>query len=204
MRVRVFRRSISLLALEAEYPPELHWTPIAMIDLDAWLPDPQVRGRHRRSAGATPEELWRAAQTVRLADAPVLGRAVRWRIPGTAPETSFRDLLRSYPFAVLADGDRWSVSGLCGRLWTLRRDYPSLEGPEDFLEWSEPGTARVLIAHWVEADGEDRSAICNESRVSAVDSAAAIRLRALWAVVGRLERLIGGEALGAATRMAER
>jgi hypothetical protein len=175
-----------------------------MIDLDAWLPDPQVRGRHRRSARATPEELWRAAQAVTIADAPVLGRAIRWRIPGTPPEMSFRDLLRSYPFAVLAEGDRWSVSGLCGRLWTLRRDYPSLQGPDDFLEWSEPGTTRVLIAHWVESDVQSRSALCNESRVSAVDSAAGIRLRALWAVVGGLERLIGGEALVAATRMAER
>jgi hypothetical protein len=175
-----------------------------MIDLDAWLPDPQVRGRHRRSARATPEELWRAAQTVRVADAPVLGRAVRWRIPGTSPETSFRDLLRSYPFAALAEGERWSVSGLCGRLWTLRRDYPELRGPDDFLGWREPGTTRVLIAHWVEPDRDGGAALCSESRVSPVDASAATRLRALWAVVGGLERLIGGEALTAAARRAER
>jgi hypothetical protein len=175
-----------------------------MIDLDAWLPDPQVSSHHRRSARATPEELWQAAQDVIVSDAPVLGRAVRWRIPGTSAETSFRDLLRSYPFAVLTEGSRWSVSGLCGRLWTLRRDYPRLEGPDDFLGWREPGTARVLIAHWVETDAEGRAALCNESRVSPVDASASARLRALWVIVGRLERLVGGEALGAATRRAER
>ena len=175
-----------------------------MIDLDNWLPDPQVRGSHRRSARATPDALWRAAQEVRVSDAPVLGRAVRWRIPGTQAGTAFRDLLRSYPFAVLAEGSHWSVSGLCGRLWTLRRDYPRLHGPDDFLEWSEPGTARVLIAHWVEPDRDGRSALCNESRISPMDGGAAARLRALWAVVGRFERLVGGEALGAATRLAER
>lgn len=175
-----------------------------MVDLDSWLPDPQVRGSHRRSARVAPEDLWRAAQEVTVSDTPVLGRAVRWRIPGTPAEMSFRDLLRSYPFTVLAEGDGWSVSGLCGRLWTLRRDYPQLEGPDDFLQWHEPGTARVLIAHWVEPEGEGRATICNESRISPVDSGAAVRLRALWALVGGLERLVGGEALGVATRRAER
>jgi hypothetical protein len=175
-----------------------------MIDLDAWLPDPQVRGHHRRNARATPGELWRAAQEVTVSDAPVLGRAVRWRIPGTPADMSFRDLLRSYPFTVLTEGSQWSVSGLCGRLWTLRRDYPRLEDPDDFLEWRQPGTTRVLIAHWVETDADGHAALCNESRVSPVDASASARLRALWVVIGRLERLVGGEALGAATRRAER
>jgi hypothetical protein len=175
-----------------------------MMDLDAWLPDPQVRCSHRRSARATPVGLWQAAQEVTVSDAPVLGRAVKWRIPGTSADMSFRDLLRSYPFTALAEGDQWSVSGLCGRLWTLRRDYPRLEGPDDFLQWSEPGTARVLIAHWVEPDRDGGAVLCNESRISPVDRAAAARLRALWAVLGRLERLVGGEALGAAARRAER
>src|SRR5215207_11681249 len=64
-----------------------------MIDLDSWLPDPQVRGRHRCSARATPAELWHAAGGVRVGDAPTLGRAVRCR------------------------------------------DYPQLDGPDDFLAW---------------------------------------------------------------------
>ena len=174
-----------------------------MIDLDAWLPDPQVRGRHRRRARAAPDALWQAASEVTIADAPRLGRAVRWRIPDTPADISFRDLLRSYPFAVLAEGERWSVSRLCGRLWTLRRDYPRLESPDDFLRWDEPGTVRVLLADWVEAERDGHAAVCNESRISPVDPGAALRLRALWAIVGGLERLVGGEALGAATRRAE-
>jgi hypothetical protein len=174
-----------------------------MIDLDAWLPNPQVCGRHRRSARVGPDELWSAASEVTIAEAPRLGRAVRWRIPGTPADISFRELLRSYPFTVLAEGERWSVSGLCGRLWTLRRDYPRLDGPEDFLEWDEPGTVRVLLADWVEAEGEGRAAVCSESRVAPVDGGASLRLRALWAIVGGFERLVGGEALTAATRRAE-
>jgi hypothetical protein len=174
-----------------------------MIDLDAWLPEPQVRGHHRYTAATAPDELWSAAAGVLVRDAPTLGRAVRWRIPGTSPDLSFGELLRSYPFAVLAEGERWSVSGLCGRLWTLRRDYPRLDSPEDFLGWSEPGTVRVLLANWVEPDGEGRAALCNESRVSPVDRSAALRLRALWAIVGGLERRVGGEVLRVATRRAE-
>jgi hypothetical protein len=175
-----------------------------MMDLDAWLPDPQVRGRHRRTARADPDELWRAAAEVTIAEAPRLGRAARWRIPGTPADISFRELLRSYPFTVLAEGERWSVSGLCGRLWTLRRDYPQLETPDDFLEWDEPGTVRVLLADWVEAEGDGRATVCNESRIAPVDRGAGLRLRALWTIVGGLERLVGGEVLSAATRRAEK
>jgi hypothetical protein len=40
--------------------------------------------------------------------------------------------------------------------------------------------------------------------VEPVDRSAGLRLRALWALVGRLERLIGGEALRVAVRRAER
>lgn len=162
-----------------------------------------MRGRHRRTARASADELWHAAEEVLVRDAPALGRAVRWRIPGTPGDLSFRDLLRSYPFTVLAEGEGWSVSGLCGRLWTLRRDYPALGGPDDFLAWRQPGTARVVLAHWVEPGGDGGAAICNESRIDAVDRSAAFRLRALWAVVGGLERLVGGEVLGVATRRAE-
>jgi hypothetical protein len=173
-------------------------------DLDAWLSDPQVRTRHSRSAEVDADRLWHAAQTIRLRDAPRLGRAVRWRIPGTSSELSFRDLFRQYPFAVIAEGSRWSVSGMCGRIWTLRRDYPRIEGAEDFMTWQEPGTVRVLLAHWIEGDGRGQSSLVSEARIKPVDSQAGLRLRALWALVGHFERLIGGEVLRNAARSAER
>ena len=172
-------------------------------DLDGWLPRPQVRTRHRRVARVPAQQLWEAAEGVGLRDAPALGRVVRWRIPGTPADLRYRDLFRRYPFAVLDEGEHWSVSGLCGRVWTLQRDYPRIAGPEEFAAWDEPGTVRVLFAHWLEPAGDGATALVSESRVQAVDRRAALRLRALWAVVGRFERLIGGEALGAAVRRAE-
>jgi hypothetical protein len=162
---------------------------------------------HRGSAHASPERLWSAAASVRVADARILGRAVRWRIPGTPLGRTFSELLRCYPFAVLDEGESWSLSGLCGRLWTLRRDYPRIESPEQFRRWDEPGTVRVLIGHWIETDANagvnDRVTLVSESRVKPVDRRAAFRLRGLWALVGGLERRIGGEVLPTATRRAE-
>ena len=173
------------------------------LDLDQWLPDPQVCTRHRRPAPVDPDRLWHAAETVRIRDAPTLGRLVRWRIPGTSPDLPFRDLFRRYPFAVLAEGEGWSVSGLCGRIWTLRRDYPRIHGRDEFLAWDEPGTARVLLANWVEPDENGGAVLASESRVKPVDRRAALRLRALWLTVGRFERLIGGEVLRIAARRAQ-
>jgi len=172
-------------------------------DLDAWLPDPQVRTCHRYAVSADPDTLWHAAETVRIREARALGRAVRWRIPGTPPDLSFRDLLRRYPFAVIAEGERWSVSGLCGRIWTLRRDYPRIDGAAEFSAWREPGTVRVLVGHWVEPDRDARSALVSEARVEPVDRSAGLRLRGLWALVGRFDRLIAGEVLRTAAARAE-
>ena len=172
------------------------------LHLDAWLPDPQIRTRHRRAAHVPREDLWHAAESIRVCDAPKLGRVLRWRIPGTPSNLPYRDVFRRYPFSVLDEGDGWSISGLCGRVWSLRRDYPELAAPDEFRDWDEPGTVRVLFAHWVDDDGDGGSAITSESRVQPVDRGARWRMRALWSTVGRFERLIGGEALSAATRRA--
>jgi hypothetical protein len=171
--------------------------------LDDWLANPAVRTRHHRRSSADAERLWAAAGSVSLSDARTLSRLVRWRIPGLRTDQTFREMLANYPFCLLAEGEQWSMSGLCGRIWTLQRDYPRLEGPDDFRAWDEPGTVRVLFAHWVVPDG-DGSSIVSEARVAPVDRRAALRLRSLWVVIGVFERLIGGEALALAAEHAER
>ena len=165
------------------------------MDLDAWLPDPQIRTFHRREADASPDALWEAAQTVRLSDAPRLGRVVRWRIPGTPRDLPFRELFRRYPFTVLDEGERYSISGLCGRIWTLKRDYPRIDGPDEFLAWDEPNSAKVLFAHWVEEGEGGEAALVSESRIKPIGRRASAQTRVLWAAVGRFERFIGREAL---------
>jgi hypothetical protein len=171
--------------------------------LDAWLPDPAVRTVHRRSARAGIDDVWDAATRVRLNDTRTLGRLVRWRIPGLPADLAYHDLFRDYPFTVLEEDRQVVLSGLCGRIWTLARDYPRLDGPEAFRSWDEPGTVRVAFAHWVREDGDGRAELISEARVEPVDRHAAMRLRALWTVIGRFERLVGAEPLALAARRAE-
>ena len=172
--------------------------------LDAWLPAATIRTHHRRAAVAAPAVLWACARAVRLSDTRTLGRLVRWRIPGTESASTFDRVFRCYPFTVLEEEEHLLVSGLCGRIWTLARDYPRLGGPDDFRGWDAAGTARVLIGHWVQRLADGRAEIVSEARVAPVDRGAARRLRRLWIVVGPFDQLVGAEALTVAVRRAER
>jgi hypothetical protein len=171
--------------------------------LDAWLGTPAVRTHHRRTAAAPAEALWQRATEVRLDDTRTLGRLVRWRIPGLEPSMTYHELFRSYPFCVLEEDERLLITGLCGRIWTLARDYPRLGSAADFMEWDEPGTVRVAFAHWVVEGDDGRAELVSEARVEPVDGRASLRLRALWTVIGRFERLVGAEPLALAARRAE-
>jgi hypothetical protein len=168
--------------------------------LDAWLDSPVVRTHHRREAAMDAETLWERATEIRLRDTGSLGRLVRWRIPGLPPDLTYHELFRGYPFVVLEEDERLLVSGLCGRIWTLARDYPRLSGADEFRDWHEPGTVRVAFGHWIEGGADGTSELVSEARVEPVDRSAAFRMRALWAVIGRFERLVGGEALARAAR----
>jgi hypothetical protein len=170
--------------------------------LDEWLPAAAVRTRHRRTAAAPADDLWQAARGVRLSETRRLGRLVRWRIPGLPADLTYHELFRAYPFCVLDEGDDWLVSGLCGRIWTLHRDYPRLSA-DDFAAWDEPGTVRVAFAHWVSAEDDGRAVLWSEARVQPVDARARLRLKATWAVIGPFERLVGAEPLALAAARAE-
>ena len=171
--------------------------------LDDWLPAPAVRTDQRRTAAASPGELWRAASEIRLADTRRLARIVRWRIPGVSEAQTYHALFRAYPFTVLEESEHTLISGLCGRIWTLARDYPALNGPDEFASWDEPGTVRVAFAHTVHVVEDGRCELRSTARVQPVDAGARLRLRAVWAVLGPFERLVGAEPLELAVRRAE-
>jgi hypothetical protein len=171
--------------------------------LDTWLPRPQVRTRHSRRAPTEPAELWEQARRVRLSDTRRLGRLVRWRIPDLAGDLTYHEMFRAYPFTVLDEGDGFLVSGLCGRIWTLARDYPRLDSAEDFAAWDEPGTVRVLFGHWVR-EHDEGAELVSEARVEPTDRLAGMRLRALWSVIGPFDRLVAAEPLALAARRAAR
>jgi len=137
----------------------------------------------------------------------MLGRLVRWRIPGVPAQATFEDLFRHPPFIVLDDDKNALVSGLVGRIWTLRRDYPVLENLEEFRDWSKSGTAKVVFAHWVEAaDGTDSegSLLRSEARVKSYGSRGRIGLASVRPLISRFQQLVANDALAAAVRAAER
>jgi hypothetical protein len=171
--------------------------------LDDWLADAAVRTRHRRRAAASPEDLWAAARDIRLSETRTLGRLVRWRIPDTPADITYHQLFQRYPFTPLEEGETWSLSGLCGRIWTLQRDYPRLDGPADYEAWNERDTVRVLVAHWTRPTADGRSELVSDARVEPIGRRAALRVRSLWTVIGTFERLIGAEPLVIAQRRAE-
>lgn len=173
-------------------------------ELDEWLPDPALRTHHRRASSASPERLWRAAREVRLSDAGLLGRLVRWRIPGVPPGISFQELFTSPPFLVLVEEDeRFLFSGLVGRIWTLRRDYPRLSDPEEFRGWSGRGTARVLFANWVQEAAGGGATLHSEVRVRPYGAQGRMGVAAVRPLVSAFGHLVGSEGIGAAVRRAE-
>jgi len=178
-----------------------------MPDLDHWLPKPSMSVVHRRESDATAERLWEAARTVRLADTRRLGRIVRWRIPGLPPDISFDEMFRAPPFIVLEEDEgkeRALLSGLVGRIWTLRRDYPRLAHPQEFREWSTGGTARVMFANWIERTPSGRAALRSEVRVDAIGVQGRVGVAAVRPLVGTFGNLVGSDGIEAAVRLAER
>jgi len=173
-------------------------------DLDKWLESPMLRVAHRRQSTASADGLWQAALEVSLNETALLGRLVRWRIPGLARDVSYNGLFREPPFVVLEEGPRLLVSGLAGRIWTLRRDYPRLRSPAEFSGWSERGTARVVFAHWADEPPGDRAELGSEVRVQAIGAQGRLGVAAVRPLVRSFGQLVGSEGINAAVRRAER
>lgn len=162
-----------------------------------------MRVAHQRTSTAAAPALWQAAREVRLGDTQLLGRLVRWRIPGTPGALSFDELLRRPPFLVLEEAEHGLVSGIVGRIWTLRRDYPELSDGEQFREWSHRGTARVVFGTWVRPR-EHGSVLNVEARVEALGTQGRLGVASVRPLVRGFQHLIGTDGMAAAVRRAER
>lgn len=175
-----------------------------MPSLDDWLPDHHVRTRHARASSAPPDALWAAANEARVRDTRTLRPLMAMRLPGQGPrpDTTFRELFRTGIFTLLEDGERHSISGVAGRLWTPSGHYARFETGADYKEYAEPGTAKVALMTSVH-EHERGSEIVTETRVWCADRRAQLRFRPYWAVVGPFSRFIRLELLGAVTRRAE-
>lgn len=173
-------------------------------DLDHWLDRPTVRISHRREAEVEAAVLWEAAQAVRTSETRRLGRLLRLRIPGLPADLAYDELFRAPPFTILCEDEHALLAGIVGRIWTVRRDYPTLAEADDFRHWSARGTVRVLFANWVEPVDEDASVLVSETRVSAGDRLARLGLAAVRPLIVASHQLIGSEGLDRAVSRAQR
>jgi hypothetical protein len=172
-------------------------------DLDNWLPDGGLSVAYVRESTASPTRLWETARGLSLSDTGLLGRLVRWRIPGLRADTTVEELFREPPFMVLAEDELSLVSGLVGRIWTLRRDYPQLESPDEFREWDRHGTVRVVFANWVEPSPRG-ALLSSQVRIQPLGNRGRVGLAAVRPIIRRFGPLVGSEGMAAAVRDAER
>jgi hypothetical protein len=172
--------------------------------LDDWLPEHQIRLRHARASRATPDELWQAASELPIRDTPTMHRLIGWRLGAHAPgaDATYRELFRSGIFMLLEEGERFSVSGLAGRIWTPSGDYAHFETPADYREYTRRGTAKLALITEVR-EHERGSQIVTEARLRIEGRRTQMLFRGFWAVVGPFTRFIPNEVLAAAVRRAE-
>jgi hypothetical protein len=171
-------------------------------DLDRWLHDADLHVAYHRHSRVSAPVLWDAARQLPLSDTGRLGRLVRWRIPGLERDVNFDGLFRHPPFIVLEESETALVSGLVGRIWTLRRDYPQLGTPDEFRDWSRRGTVRVAFAHWAQS-APGGSTLSVDVRVQAIGAQGRIGLSAVRPLVRAFANLIGSEGIAAAVSRAE-
>ena len=125
------------------------------------------------------------------------------RCAGSSADTTYRELFRSGIFTLLEEGERFSVSGVAGRIWAPSGDYARFESGDEYREWSRPGTAKVVVMTAVR-EHDRGSEIVSESRVRVEGRRARILFRGFWALVGPFGHYVGSEVLGTAVRHAER
>ena len=116
------------------------------------------------------------------------------RPPGSCPIATCSGATRSSSSPRASARRSPGSAGACGRSAATIRSW---RGHRRSGTRGRPGTPCPLRP--LGRGDEGRSAIVSESRVEPVDRGARWRMRALWSTVGQFQRLIGGEALEAAS-----
>jgi hypothetical protein len=172
--------------------------------LDDWLPKHTIRTRHRRATRADPEELWEEAIRVPVRDARILGPLIARRLGPHLPsaDVTFRELFRTGIFTLLEEGERYSISGAAGRIWSPAGPFERFESAADYRKYDSPGTAKVVVLNAVREHPRGAQ-IVSEARVWCTDRRAWLHFMPLWGVVAPFDLLVGREVLRSVARRAE-
>jgi hypothetical protein len=177
---------------------------VSTTEVQSWLPGCHARLHFARASSASPHELWDAAQSVRLRDAPRLNRLIRWRLGKHAPPpgTTFEEFFRTGIFMLLEEDERLYISGVAGKIWAPSGDYAQFETAGDYRQYRERGTAKVVLKTEVR-EHERGSEIVNEARVWCADRRTTMLFRPFWALVKPFAHFIYNEGFAVAVRRAE-
>jgi hypothetical protein len=172
--------------------------------IDTWLPGCHARLHQARVSTASPDELWDAARSLRLRDAPRLQRLIHWRLGHHAPppETTFEEFFRTGIFMLLEEGERLYVSGVAGKIWAPSGEYAQFETAGEYREYRRRGTAKVVLKIEVR-EHERGSQIINDARIWCADRRTQLVFRPFWAMVRPFAHFVHSEGFAVAIRRAE-
>jgi hypothetical protein len=114
------------------------------------------------------------------------------------------DLMRTGGFAAFEDEPgRPLLMGYVGRPWRPTGAGAPVRTREEFLDWAEPGWAKVVAGFWAEPNGTC-TRLVTETRIHLTDDAARRAFARYWRVVHFGSVLLRRDWLRAAKRRAER
>lgn len=180
--------------------------------LDDFLPDHDFREYHQALVAAPAARVWEAVQELDMRRSPLVGglmllRELPWRLtapgrPGGGPARTLDQMLAFGFILLAADPPRELALGLVGRFWSPRPRLLRLS-PQGFMEFSQPGLAKVAANFLVEPLGPSLCRLSTETRVQCLGPLARSRFRAYWTLIRPFSGLIRREWLRLARRQAE-
>lgn len=172
--------------------------------IDDWLPDWQFDEVHHTHSAAAPGGLLDAAAAydpahdrwittaLALREAPgrlatVLGLQSLLGVPG-APGERRRFGLGDF-VALGREGDQALAYGLAGRFWEPGYGLQPLADAQEFRDFAEPGSAKLLLGFVAQRQG-DTTRLTTLTRVACTDDEARRRLAGYWALIRPVSGLI--------------
>lgn len=173
-----------------------------MILLDQAMTACDRREVHRRKTAAAPPALWAAIHDLRADELTamrvLMGIRTLGRKTGEGDLTVLEGFRRMGFRKVAEEPDRELVVVGIGRFWTPSGGLRKVQDDEQFLNFQEPGYAKVAFNFRIE-DG----VISTETRIAATDAHARRRFRLYWLAIRPGSGLIRREWLRALDRRAQ-
>lgn len=165
--------------------------------IDRYSGDYRFSERHSLYVNKAAGDVYAGVKSVCLTDMPIVARllALRSGRVGTALRTPRRaDAPTELPvldaavkkgfFALEESAPRELVYGAIGRFWQPRGpDLVRLRAADQFLDFKEPGYAKLVLNFHIEALSDQRCRLSTQTRIAVTDGAALRKFAVYWAII---------------------